>query len=117
MNETDNILSIRHLYKSFPVDGREVEVEYHSFELAPDTPVDFDGGVKHSLGLYDNFDSFTVDASNKTIEVSVTAYLPIGLANGYYHMDFKVSAVGSTAFDFATVVDRAATPVASSSAE
>ena len=26
MNETDNILSIRHLYKSFPVDGREVEV-------------------------------------------------------------------------------------------
>ena len=23
--------------------GREVEVEYHSFELAPDTPVDFDG--------------------------------------------------------------------------
>lgn len=26
MNETDNILSIRHLYKSFPVDEREVEV-------------------------------------------------------------------------------------------
>ena len=24
--------------------GGEVEVEYHSFELAPDTPVDFDGG-------------------------------------------------------------------------
>jgi predicted DsbA family dithiol-disulfide isomerase len=24
-------------------DGREVEVEYHSFELSPDTPVDFDG--------------------------------------------------------------------------
>ena len=23
--------------------GRDVEVEYHSFELAPDTPVDFDG--------------------------------------------------------------------------
>lgn len=81
------------------------------------TPVDFDAGTKHSLGLYDNFDSFTVDASNKTIEVSVTAYLPAGLPNGYYHMDFKVSAVGSTAFDFATVVDRAATPVAASSAE
>jgi len=33
-------------------EGREVEVEYHSFELAPDTPVDFDGSeidflVKH----------------------------------------------------------------------
>ena len=24
-------------------DGRAVEVEYHSFELSPDTPVDFDG--------------------------------------------------------------------------
>ena len=24
-------------------DGRDVEVEYHSFELSPDTPVDFDG--------------------------------------------------------------------------
>ena len=24
-------------------DGRQVEVEFHSFELAPDTPVDFDG--------------------------------------------------------------------------
>ncbi|MCX7522324.1 DsbA family oxidoreductase [Microbacterium sp. STN6] len=24
-------------------DGREVELEYHSFELSPDTPVDFDG--------------------------------------------------------------------------
>ncbi|PFK65651.1 disulfide bond formation protein DsbA, partial [Priestia megaterium] len=24
-------------------EGRDVEVEYHSFELSPDTPVDFDG--------------------------------------------------------------------------
>ena len=24
-------------------DGREIEVEYHSFELSPDTPVDFEG--------------------------------------------------------------------------
>ena len=29
--------------EEFTVDGREVEVEYHSFELAPDTPVDFEG--------------------------------------------------------------------------
>jgi predicted DsbA family dithiol-disulfide isomerase len=27
----------------FSADGRDVEVEYHSFELAPDTPVDFEG--------------------------------------------------------------------------
>jgi predicted DsbA family dithiol-disulfide isomerase len=29
--------------------GGEVEVEYHSFELAPDTPVDFDGTPVHYL--------------------------------------------------------------------
>ena len=29
--------------------GGDVEVEYHSFELAPDTPVDFDGGPVNYL--------------------------------------------------------------------
>ncbi|GAB3606211.1 protein disulfide isomerase FrnE [Conyzicola nivalis] len=29
--------------------GGDVEVEYHSFELAPDTPVDFDGSPKDFL--------------------------------------------------------------------
>ncbi|MDQ3157969.1 MAG: DsbA family oxidoreductase [Actinomycetota bacterium] len=29
--------------EAFGSDGREVEIEYHSFELAPETPVDFDG--------------------------------------------------------------------------
>ena len=29
--------------EQFTADGREVEVEFHSFELAPDTPVDFEG--------------------------------------------------------------------------
>ena len=38
--------------ETFSNGGREVEVEFHSFELAPDTPVDFDGSeidflVKH----------------------------------------------------------------------
>ncbi|MDQ1528917.1 MAG: hypothetical protein QOH77_707, partial [Actinomycetota bacterium] len=27
----------------------EVEIEYHSFELAPDTPVDFEGSPKQYL--------------------------------------------------------------------
>ena len=31
--------------------GGEVEVEYHSFELAPDTPVDFDGSPVDYLSL------------------------------------------------------------------
>lgn len=29
--------------EAFGDDGRQVEIEYHSFELAPETPVDFDG--------------------------------------------------------------------------
>lgn len=29
--------------ETFSADGRGVEIEYHSFELSPDTPVDFDG--------------------------------------------------------------------------
>ena len=29
--------------EAFGEDGRQVEIEYHSFELAPETPVDFDG--------------------------------------------------------------------------
>ncbi|WP_109472812.1 DsbA family oxidoreductase [Ornithinimicrobium cavernae] len=29
--------------EQFAADGRQVEVEYHSFELSPDTPVDFEG--------------------------------------------------------------------------
>lgn len=29
--------------------GGEVEVEYHSFELSPDTPVDFDTVISHEL--------------------------------------------------------------------
>jgi len=31
--------------EQFSADGREVEVEYHSFELSPDTPVDFEGST------------------------------------------------------------------------
>ena len=33
----------------FSVDGRAVEVEYHSFELSPDTPVDFEGSTTEFL--------------------------------------------------------------------
>lgn len=33
-------------------DGRGVEVEYHSFELSPDTPVDFDGNESDYLAQH-----------------------------------------------------------------
>lgn len=31
--------------EEFAADGREVEVEYHSFELSPDTPAEFEGST------------------------------------------------------------------------
>ena len=68
--------------KTFGDDGKQVEIEYHSFELSPDTPVDFDGseveflvrhkhmpaeqitqmlgqvgGIAESVGLSYNFDT------------------------------------------------------------
>lgn len=35
--------------EEFSADGRAVEVEYHSFELSPDTPVDFEGSTTEYL--------------------------------------------------------------------
>ena len=35
--------------EQFAVDGRAVEVEFHSFELSPDTPVDFEGSTTEFL--------------------------------------------------------------------
>ncbi|KQV07901.1 DsbA family oxidoreductase [Leifsonia sp. Root112D2] len=37
-------------------DGREVEVEYHSYELSPDTPVDFDGNETDFLAAHKGID-------------------------------------------------------------
>jgi predicted DsbA family dithiol-disulfide isomerase len=39
----------------------EVEVEYHSFELSPDTPVDFDGSPKDYLAKRNGMDPAQVD--------------------------------------------------------
>ena len=41
--------------------GRPVEVEYHSFELAPDTPVDFEGTPKEYLAERKGLSSDQVD--------------------------------------------------------
>src|SRR5690606_16290805 len=35
--------------EQFSAEGREVEVEYHSFELSPDTPVAFEGSTTEYL--------------------------------------------------------------------
>ena len=41
--------------------GRPVEIEYHSFELAPDTPVDFEGTPKEYLAERKGLSSDQVD--------------------------------------------------------
>lgn len=42
--------------------GRPVEIEYHSFELAPDTPVDFEGSPKQYLAERKGLSGEQVDA-------------------------------------------------------
>lgn len=44
----------------FAASGGELEVEYHSFELAPDTPVDFDGTEVDFLVSHQGMDAATV---------------------------------------------------------
>jgi predicted DsbA family dithiol-disulfide isomerase len=42
--------------------GGEVEVEYHSFELSPDTPVDFDGSAADYLAQHKGFPAAQVES-------------------------------------------------------
>ena len=42
-------------------DGRDVEIEYHSFELSPDTPVDFDGSETDFLAQHKGIDAGQVE--------------------------------------------------------
>jgi Predicted dithiol-disulfide isomerase involved in polyketide biosynthesis len=41
-------------------DGRAVEIEYHSFELSPDTPVDFEGSETDFLAAHKGIDATQV---------------------------------------------------------
>jgi predicted DsbA family dithiol-disulfide isomerase len=60
--------------------GRPVEIEYHSFELAPDTPVDFEGTPKQYLAQRKGLSGEQVDAMLERV-TSIAAEL--GLAYDY----------------------------------
>lgn len=104
---TDGVVLYRNLLKlaAFPVNDLVKGGTTTLSEMLTKT-VDFNAGAKHSLCVYDEYQSFVVDTAAKTLEVSVLGMLPIGAANAYYHMDFKVTSVGTTAFDFSTLAAR-----------
>ncbi|WP_207457549.1 DsbA family oxidoreductase [Herbiconiux sp. SYSU D00978] len=60
--------------------GGEVEVEYHSFELSPDTPVDFDGSAADFLSGYKGLPLAQVE---QMIERVVTIARSVGLDYDY----------------------------------
>ena len=61
----------------------DVEVEYHSFELAPDTPVDFDGSPRDYLAERKGISGDQVDAMlNRVTGIAAS----VGLDYDYEHM-------------------------------
>jgi predicted DsbA family dithiol-disulfide isomerase len=63
--------------------GGEVDVEYHSFELAPDTPVDFDGSPKDYLAQRKGISGDQVD---QMLERVTSIAASVGLDYDYDHV-------------------------------
>jgi predicted DsbA family dithiol-disulfide isomerase len=63
--------------------GGEVEVEYHSFELAPDTPVDFDGTP---IDYLSQRKGIPVDQVEKMLERVTGIAASVGLDYDYDHV-------------------------------
>jgi predicted DsbA family dithiol-disulfide isomerase len=63
--------------------GGDVEVEYHSFELAPDTPVDFDGSPKDFLSQRKGIPLDQVDTMLDRVTGIATS---VGLDYDYDHV-------------------------------
>ena len=61
----------------------EVDVEYHSFELAPDTPVDFEGTPKDYLALRRGI---SADQADEMLERVTGIASSVGLDYDYDHV-------------------------------
>ena len=57
-------------------DGRSVEVEYHSYELNPETPVDFEGSESEYLALHKGIDA---EQANQMLDRVTTIAAQAGL--------------------------------------
>ncbi|GAA4171895.1 DsbA family oxidoreductase [Gryllotalpicola koreensis] len=79
-------------------DGRGVEIEYHSFELSPDTPVDFEGGEAEFLARHKGIP----EAQAQEMLDRVTGIAAsVGLAYDYDHLQHTNTVLAHEAIHFA----------------
>lgn len=65
--------------------------------------VKFNGGEKHALVCYSNYDEVTVDTATKEVIVFVNANMPVGLDNNYMGLRLTITNVGTTTNDFSSL--------------
>jgi predicted DsbA family dithiol-disulfide isomerase len=79
-------------------DGRRVEIEYHSFELSPDTPVDFEGGEAEFLATHKGIPQ--AQAQEMLDRVTGIA-ASVGLDYDYDHLQHTNTVLAHEAIHFA----------------
>jgi predicted DsbA family dithiol-disulfide isomerase len=79
-------------------EGRGVEIEYHSFELSPDTPVDFEGGEAEFLATHKGIDR--AQAQQMLDRVTGIA-ASVGLDYDYEHLQHTNTVLAHEAIHFA----------------
>ena len=79
-------------------EGRGVEIEYHSFELSPDTPVDFEGGEAEFLATHKGIP----EAQAQQLLDRVTGIAAsVGLDYDYDHLQHTNTVLAHEAIHFA----------------
>lgn len=65
--------------------------------------LEFNGGEKHALVCYSNYDEVTVDTATKEVTVFVNANMPVGLDNNNMGLKLTITNVGTTTNDFSSL--------------
>jgi hypothetical protein len=69
--------------------------------------VEFTSGDKHALSLYCEYSQIVVNTSTNAVSMSVLLYFPVGADNGYAVATFSVGKIGTTTYDFASLLPTA----------
>jgi len=79
-------------------EGRGVEVEYHSFELSPDTPVDFEGGEAEFLAKHKGI---AAEQAQQMLDRVTGIAASVGLDYDYEHLQHTNTVLAHEAIHFA----------------
>jgi len=79
-------------------DGRGVEIEYHSFELSPDTPVDFEGNEAEFLASHKGIPA---EQAQQLLERVTGIASSVGLHYDYDHLKHTNTVLAHEAIHFA----------------